>query len=403
MSQKPQKPLRMGILGLGMAGTVMVRGLDGWAGAEISAAADSNENLLASFADDFDAEAHTDMRSLCQSNAVEAVYIATPHQFHAKHAIMAAEHGKHIVLEKPMALTMVDCDAIIEAVEKAGVKLVVGPTHSYDPHVRLMAQMIGTGDFGRLSMINTWNYNDFLYRPRRPEELDTSKGGGIVFNQLPHQIDSIRVLGGGKLQSVRAQLGVLDPARPTEGSAIVLLEFEDGAAATMVYSGYDRFDTDEFQGWIGEGGQLKPGDAYGNSRAGLGALDQAAETQLRAERYGYKSGNGSAPTVPGQAHFGVMVVSCEKGDIKTSPTGLSVFDDNGRREIEIYGNEFLPSRQAVVQELSNAINGVRPALHDGRWAKANMEVALAILQSAKERKEIILKHQIGAHYENGPV
>ena len=46
------------------------------------------------------------------------IYIATPHQFHAPHAIIAAEHGKHVILEKPMALTLADCDAIIAAVER---------------------------------------------------------------------------------------------------------------------------------------------------------------------------------------------------------------------------------------------------------------------------------------------
>ena len=67
-------------------------------------------------------------------------------------------------------------------------------------------------------MINSFNYTNFLYRPRRPEELDTAQGGGILFNQVPHQIDIARLLGGGLVRSVRAQTTVLDPARPTEGS-----------------------------------------------------------------------------------------------------------------------------------------------------------------------------------------
>ena len=51
-------------------------------------------------------------------------------------------------------------------------------------------------------MIATWNYTNFLYRPRRPEELDTAQGGGIVFNQMSHQIDTVRLIGGGRLRSV---------------------------------------------------------------------------------------------------------------------------------------------------------------------------------------------------------
>ena len=59
------------------------------------------------------------------------------------------------------------------------------------------------GELGRLGMINSFNYTSYLYRPRRPEELDTSKGGGILFNQVPHQIDTVRLLAGGLAKSVR--------------------------------------------------------------------------------------------------------------------------------------------------------------------------------------------------------
>ena len=78
---------------------------------------------------------------------------------------MAAEHGKHVIVEKPLALTLEDCDAIIEAVDRTGVKMIVGHTHSYDPAIGAMRRMIASGDYGKLGMINTWNYTNFLYRP----------------------------------------------------------------------------------------------------------------------------------------------------------------------------------------------------------------------------------------------
>ena len=76
---------------------------------------------------------------------------------------------------------------MIEAVDRTGVKLIIGHTHSYDPAVRTLREVIVSGELGKLGMINTWNYTNFLYRPRRPEELDTSLGGGILFNQVSHQ------------------------------------------------------------------------------------------------------------------------------------------------------------------------------------------------------------------------
>lgn len=378
-----------------MAGTIMLRGLQGWDGAEVTAAADHHQSLLANFASDYEAETYSDVAGLCQSNRVEAIYVATQHQFHAEHAILAAEHGKHIILEKPMALSLADCDAIIDAVEQAGVQLVIGPTHSFDPNIEFMAEIIEGGELGALSMINTWNFNDFLYRPRRPEELDTSQGGGIIFNQLPHQIDSIRRLAGDRLHSVHAALGVLDRARPTEGNATAMLRFESGAAASMVYSGYDRFDSDEFFGWVGEGGQDKPGDAHGQTRARLKGAYQEEESARRTSAFGYKpaaensGGRLAPPDSLREAHFGVMVVSCEGGDMRPTPDGIAIYDDGGARHVEIPADRFLPSRPAVVQELANAIAGT-PPMRDGPWGRASLEAALAIQQSSAERREVLL-------------
>ena len=389
-------PLRLGIAGLGMAGTFMLSGLRGWDGAEIVAAANPNPETLGNFARDYQsAETYADVAGLCQSDTVEAIYIATPHQFHASHAILAAEHGKHIILEKPMALRLAECDAIIEAVARTGVQLVVGPTHSHDPNIQFMAEIVEGGGLGALSMVNTWNFNDFLYRPRRPEELDTSQGGGIVYNQLPHQIDSVRLLAGGAVSNVRAALGVLDPTRPTEGNATVFMQFESGVAASMVYSAYDRFDSDEFYGWIGESGQEKPADAHGRTRARLKGLTQDEESRRRTEIFGYKpaaetgTGRRAPPGSLRNAHFGTMVVSCEGGDMRPVPDGIMIYDEAGSRLEPIPPNQFLPSRPAVVQELADAIAG-SPPCRDGPWGRKSLQIALAILQSAAERREVAL-------------
>src|SRR6202030_2727464 len=100
------------------------------------------------FARDFEANIHSDIRGLCEDPTIDAVYIATPHQFHVEHASLAAAAGKHIILEKPMALTLADCDAITAAVEKSGVRLVIGHTHAFDPAIRAMRTMIASGELG---------------------------------------------------------------------------------------------------------------------------------------------------------------------------------------------------------------------------------------------------------------
>ena len=128
--------LRIGFIGLGMAGSGMVRSMSTHPDVSIAAAADRFAAPREAFARDFEAEVYDDAEALCESPNVDFVYIATPHQFHREHVIMAAEHGKHIIVEKPLALTLEDCDAIIEAVDRTGVKMIVGHTHSYDPNIR---------------------------------------------------------------------------------------------------------------------------------------------------------------------------------------------------------------------------------------------------------------------------
>ena len=390
-----QRALGLGVIGLGMAGAVMVRAAARHPGTVLTAAADPQPGPREAFGRDFNARTYADARALCEDPAVEAVYIATPHQFHAEHAVMAAERGKHVILEKPMALTLADCDKIIAAVERAGVHLIVGHTHAFDSAVRAMRGLIASGELGALGMLASWNYTNYLYRPRRPEELDTAKGGGILFNQVPHQIDTVRLLGGGLVRSVRAQVGILDPARPTEANCSAFLEFADGVPATLVYSGYDFFDTDELHFWVSERGSVKqPG--WGGSRRALRERKARGEPEagLRTKLAGYGSPDDGEP--PHQPHFGLTVATCARGDLRASADGVFVYGEEGRREIALPGGGKYSGRHNVLDDMrASVLEGKKP-LHDGRWGKATLEVALAIQQSARERREVTLAHQVAA-------
>jgi phthalate 4,5-cis-dihydrodiol dehydrogenase len=242
-------------------------------------------------------------------------------------------------------------------------------------------------------MIAAFNYTNFLYRPRRPEELDTARGGGILFNQVPHQIDMVRLIGGGKLRSVRAQVTRLDPARPTEGGLVAFLEFDNGVAASLVYGGYDFFDSDELHFWISERGADKPHDQHGSARRALAARQAAEESRLRVEQYAYGAEAGAPPTH--QPHFGLMIVTCAAGEMRASSDGLLVYDQNGKHEIALPKSAATPGRSEVLDDLIAAIRSGRAPVQNGSWAKANVEVSLAMLRSARQRCEIMLEHQVG--------
>ena len=257
MSNAAERKLRLGVAGLGRAFTVMLPTFAGDPRIALVAAADSRAEARQRFSADFSAKAYETVEELCADPAVEAVYVATPHQYHARHAILAAQHGKHLLIEKPIALSLDECTAIIEAASRARVQLVVGHSHSFDAPIQRLRTLVESGAFGAVRMINAINYTDYLYRPRRLEELDTAQGGGAVFNQAAHQVDIVRLIGGGRATSVRAMTGAWDAARPTEGAYAALLTFAEGAFASITYNGYGNFDSDEFQGWIGEMGQKK--------------------------------------------------------------------------------------------------------------------------------------------------
>jgi phthalate 4,5-cis-dihydrodiol dehydrogenase len=385
------KPIGLGIAGLGMAGAMMVRATARHRGFRLCAAADPLAAPREAFARDFNARAYADIGALCEDGAVDAVYIATPHQFHSAHAIRAAAAGKHIILEKPMALTLADCDRINAAAAAAGIHVLIGHTHAYDPAIRVMRSLIASGELGRLGMIASWNYTNYLYRPRRPEELDTAQGGGILFNQVPHQIDIVRLLGGGLVTTVRAAAGALDPSRPTEGHAVAFLAFADGVAASLVYGGYDFFDSDQWHDWISERGAPKR-PAHGEARRALGAR-QGEEAELRTAIFAYGADAGGEP--PHQPHFGLTIATCARGELRASAEGVLIYGEDGRREIAIPQGPGSVGRTNVLDDLAAAIRTGKQPLHDGAWGKATLEVALAIQASAREGREIALQHQVG--------
>ena len=154
-----------------------------------------------------------------------------------------------------------------------------------------MRELVRSGELGQLGMVHSWYFNDWLYRPRLPEELDTRLGGGVVFRQSADQFDIIRLVGKGLLRSVRAMTGRWDPERPTEGSYVAYLEFGDGAAATAGYGGYDHFHTTELTG-VDESGIAGERPASGRARhvlreaGGPGSTGELALKQTRG--YGGK-------------------------------------------------------------------------------------------------------------------
>ena len=383
------RKLRIGVAGLGRGFTVMLPTFARDPRVALVAAADPRPEARARFVADFAGTAHESVEALCADPDVEIVYVATPHQHHAPHAILAAQHRKHVLCEKPMALALDDCAAMIEAARRAGVHLVVGHSHSFDAPILRTRALIDSGAFGAVRLINALYYTDFLYRPRRPEELDTAQGGGAIFNQGAHQVDIVRLIAGGEVASVRAATGAWDAARPTEGAYMALLGFASGAAASLTYVGYGHFDSDEFEGWIGELGEAKTPYARKPQAFANAAAEGAAKN---ARNYGGDAYQPAKARDLAHQHFGTIIVSCERADLRPVPHGVMIYQ-NGTARLDPLPPPSVP-RSEVIDELYHAVVHGKPPLHDGAWAMATLEVCLAILQSGREGRDVALSHQV---------
>lgn len=385
--------LKLGIAGLGRAFSLMLPTFLADARVELVGACDPRAQARAQFEADFGAPAFDDIEALARAPQVEAIYIASPHQFHAAHARIAARHGKHVLVEKPMALSLAECDDMILACREANVHLIVGHCHSFDTPYLKTRELITSGAYGGVKMIQALNYTDYLFRPRRPEELRTEEGGGAVFSQAAHQVDIVRLLAGSRATRIRAAVGNWDAGRPTEGAYTATLWFENGAFATLAYNGYAHFDSDEWTGWIGEMGQTRSSEEYGSARRKLSRV-ASKEEEARLKAAGTYGGDAYAPPSRERTqarrhqHFGPLIVSCERGDLRPLPDGIVIYGDERRERIELEAPAV--PRAEVIDELVAAVHGGIAPLHDGVWARGTLEICLGMLRSSEEQRDVCI-------------
>ena len=395
-------PLRIGVIGLGRAFTLMLPTFQQDPRVQLVAATDPLPQACAQFEKDFQGQVTPHAEALCALRDIDLIYIASPHGLHAQHTALAAQHGKHVWVEKPMAVSLSECQTMIQECRDAGVQLMVGHSHSFNAPVLRAYELIQSGRLGQVKMITALNYTDFLYRPRRPEELNTALGGGVIHSQASHQVDVVRLLGGGQVSTVQACTGQWDAARPTEGAYSALLKFESGAFANLTYNGYGHFDSDVWMDHVGEIGNAKPASEsakrYGTARKRLATTNtHNQESQLKAARnYGGSLYQPTAQNEDAYQHFGPVLVSCEKADLRLTPKGLWMYGPE-HETFEALPTPIYP-RKEVIDELWGALREGKFLLHSGTWARATTEVCLSLLEAAQTGQAIHLKHQVAVHH-----
>jgi predicted dehydrogenase len=189
-----------------------------------------------SFAAEFGAKRwHADWRDLIEDPEVEAVYVATPVRLHAEQAVAAAEAGKHVLCEKPLALTVAECERMNAAAEANGVLLGVAYYRRFYPAVERVKQILDSGEMGVPVLAQLNAFERFDPAPDNPRRWLLDKGhsgGGPMFDFGCHRVEVLLNLFG-EVTAVRALLGNVLFEREVEDTACALLQFGRGTQGVI--------------------------------------------------------------------------------------------------------------------------------------------------------------------------
>jgi len=228
----------IGIIGAGDYGAQHARALQAIDDARIVAASRTNAEALAQFTAEFGCQGFTDYHALLAQPDIDTVVIATPHHQHTPIALAAAQAGKHILLEKPMAPTLAECDQILAAALAAGVRLMVGHTNRFASTYRIAKALIESGDMGRVVM-GTAAMQKFWFEPnRRDWHLDRTSGGGVWMTVGIHPLDRLIWLIDSPVETVSARFGTYFHEMQADDTGMVFLRHANGAASMVISTGY---------------------------------------------------------------------------------------------------------------------------------------------------------------------
>jgi phthalate 4,5-cis-dihydrodiol dehydrogenase len=245
------------MIGIGIIGAGRISGAHARAAASLpqtrlAAVAEPDEERRAAFGARYGGTPFADTHEMLECPDVDAVVVALPHWLHAEVSCAALEAGKHVLLEKPMAMTVAECDAMIAAARRTGRKLMVGHSQHFFPVNQAAKALLDSGELGRIVMAtDTW-FKPFFGREKRPPWfLDTSRGGGMWPMNGSHMIDRMTMFIGSDVVAVKAMVGTYFFDQPATDAGLAFLQFRNGVCATLAHAGYrDHCGVDRFEGEI---------------------------------------------------------------------------------------------------------------------------------------------------------
>jgi UDP-N-acetyl-2-amino-2-deoxyglucuronate dehydrogenase len=319
---------RVALIGCGRISGSHVAAIDKIDGLDLVAVCDVEIDRAKALADERGIPAFRTIEELLAGVECDVVAVCTPSGLHPAHGIVAARAGKHVVTEKPMAISLADADALVQACDAAGVYLFVVKQNRLNPPVQLLRRAVEKGRFGRIYVANT------TVRWTRPQEYYDAApwrgtwefDGGAIMNQASHYVDLMQWLVG-PVESVVAKTATLARRIETEDTGIAVIRFRSGALGVIEVTVLTH--PRNFEGSItilGEKGTVKIGGTAVNRVEHWQFADYDDDDKL------IDTANTSPPTVYGFGHEGYYrnVLAVLRGEAKPGTDGRE-----GRKSLEL--------------------------------------------------------------------
>ena len=356
------KPVRVGLVGCGKVGQIHADALRALPEAEFVAACDADAARSAAFAAKYGCRAFPDVAAMLRDGGVEAVVIGTPHPLHAEPAVRAAEAGIHVLVEKPLAANLADCDAMLAAARKSGVTLgVISQRRFYEP-VRRIKDAIDAGKIGTpmLATFVMYSWRDPSYYTSDPwrGRWDT-EGGGVLVNQSPHPFDIMLWMMGPIAEVSGFWANVNHPTVEVDDTAVATVRFKNGGLGSIVASV-----------------SQKPGiysklHFHGTNGASLGVETDRGSTFIAGVSKIAEPPLNDLWTVPGEEHL----LAQFQAEDRERFAGLDA-------TVHYHGLQ--------IADFLRAVGAGRPPLVTGEAGRAVVELFTAIYTSNTERRVVAL-------------
>jgi UDP-N-acetyl-2-amino-2-deoxyglucuronate dehydrogenase len=356
------KPIRVALVGCGKVAQIHAAALQALPEAQFVAACDVSVERAESFGAKYGAQPFTDLGAMLHTAAPEVVIIGTPHPLHAEAAVRAAEAGVHVLVEKPLAATLADCDAMLAAARKSGVTLgVISQRRFYEP-VQRMKRAIDEGKIGApaLGVFIQYSWRDAAYYRSDPWRGKwDSEGGGVLVNQSPHQLDILLWLMGPAAEVSGYWANLNHPTVEVDDTAVASIRFKNGGLGSIVTSLAQKpgiYTKVHIHG--ASGGSV--GVETDRGATFIAGVSQIAEPPLT-----------DLWTVPGEEHQ------------------LAAFQAEDRASFARV-NATVHYHMLQIADFLHAIRENRPPLVSGESGRAVVELFTAIYQSSRERRAAML-------------